>query len=171
MSGRKKKRLAADAYLNAVRPLAAELIEYLTGSEEYEIGCETARGCGFRDATILFVNSAGKKYGISKAGTSISDDRLCSSRGFVIRVYDGALSAEYSGCELEKSIFPDIAGTLLRIVSETKRRAGKRRSGTQCGVLRSGIEPGPKRNRPPDSEADGTRMRLARRNRRKTLRG
>ena len=89
MSGRKKKRLAADAYLNAVRPLAAELIEYLTGSEEYEIGCETARGCGFRDATILFVNSAGKKYGISKAGTSISDDRLCSSRGFVIRVYDG----------------------------------------------------------------------------------
>ena len=90
MSGRKKKRLAADAYLNAVRPLAAELIEYLTGSEEYEIGCETARGCGFRDATILFVNSAGKKYGISKAGTSISDDRLCSSRGFVIRVYDGA---------------------------------------------------------------------------------
>lgn len=126
MSGRKKKRLAADAYLNAVRPLAAELIEYLTGSEEYEIGCETARGCGFRDATILFVNSAGKKYGISKAGTSISDDRLCSSRGFVIRVYDGALSAEYSGCELEKSIFPDIAGTLLRIVSETKRRAGKR---------------------------------------------
>ena len=62
MSGRKKKRLAADDYLNVVRPLAAELIEYLTGSEEYEIGCETARGCGFRDATILFVNAAGKKY-------------------------------------------------------------------------------------------------------------
>ena len=49
MQEQKKQKLKADGYLNSVEPLVIKLIEFLTNNDEYEIGCDLVRGCGFRE--------------------------------------------------------------------------------------------------------------------------
>lgn len=122
MSVTKKQKLSADAYLQEIKPIAAKLIEFLTCSEEYEMGCETVRGCGFQEASLLAVNSKSKKYSISRAGTNVADDLMFCTRGFVIRVFDGELSAEYSASEIDEDVFAAIGSALTQILQETKKR-------------------------------------------------
>lgn len=120
----KQHLLAADRYINEVKSTAVKLATFLTCRDEYDFGCDTVRGCGFQYASILAVNSKCKRYSISKAGTGISDDRRFCTRGFVIRVSDGTLSAEYSCSELEEARFTEIADKLQTILRETERSAG-----------------------------------------------
>jgi modulator of DNA gyrase family protein len=122
MQEQKKQKLKADGYLNSVEPLVIKLIEFLTNNDEYEIGCDLVRGCGFREASVLAVNSKSKKYSISRAGMNIADDAMFCTRGFVIRVFDGTLSAEYSCSEIGDDSFVAIGEALENIIGETKKR-------------------------------------------------
>ncbi len=111
MSQNKKKRLSADRYLQQIRPTAMKLIAYLTGS-------------GFQEASILAVNSKSKRYSISRAGTNVADDGRFCTRGFVIRVFDGALSAEFSCSQITEDHFAQIKDTLKDLMNDAERHKG-----------------------------------------------
>lgn len=111
MSEQKKQTLRADPYLREITPVVLRLIGFLTSAG------------GFREASVLAVNSKSKRYSISRAGTNIADDAMFCTRGFVIRVSDGVLSAEYSCSELREERFPEIRQALVTLMHETEQRA------------------------------------------------
>ena len=107
-----KNRLTADSYLTGIRPLVIKLTEYLTAN-------------GFEEVSVLAVNSEGKRYAITRAGTNIADDSMSSDRGIVIRVSDSKMSAECSRSELREDSFEDIKNALQALMKETEKQNTK----------------------------------------------
>lgn len=91
--------MAAREYLADKKDTIIQLISYITKKHDWEV-------------SVLAVNSSGKRYSISKAGTNISDDSLLCSRGFVICVYDGRVNFEYSCSEIKENEFEKITQSL-----------------------------------------------------------
>ena len=85
-----KKKLSSDIYLTSKKQDIISLVEYLIKD-------------GFEEASVLAVNATGKRYSISKAGMNVADDSLLCTRGFVVRVMQGAKWAEHSCNTLNSS--------------------------------------------------------------------
>ena len=91
-----------DQYLLSKKATVINLIKYLTEKHDWEV-------------SVLAVNASGKRYSISKAGTNISDDSLLCSRGFVITVFDGNVTAEYSCSQIDDVNFSKIEQELSKM--------------------------------------------------------
>jgi len=98
-----KKKLSSDIYLNSKKQDIISLVEYLIKD-------------GFEEASVLAVNATGKRYSISKAGMNVADDSLLCTRGFVVRVMQGAKWAEHSCNTLNSSCFAQISDKLSELI-------------------------------------------------------
>ncbi len=87
-------KVKSSTYLTKAKPLLKVLLEQLLLDYSY--------------VSILAVDSVGKSYSVSRSGINISADKMMSSRGFVVKVYDDKGYAEYSFNEISKEIIPQI---------------------------------------------------------------
>lgn len=76
-------KVSSSKYIADNKALFRELVDRLLKDFEY--------------ASVLVNDSYGKGYSVSKAGTSLSESDLTTTRGYVVKVYDGGCYAEYSG--------------------------------------------------------------------------
>ena len=88
------KNVPKSQYITANQPLLRELLDMLLAQYPY--------------ASILAVDSKAKRYSVSRSGINIAEDGMLSTRGFVIKVYDGKSYGEYSFNELSAERLPDI---------------------------------------------------------------
>ena len=76
-------KVKESTYIKNNKPLFKKLVSELLKKYEY--------------ASVLVNDSMGKRYAVSKTGTNVSEDDIYTSRGYVVKVYDGGCYAEYSG--------------------------------------------------------------------------
>jgi len=81
-------------YIKEYKPLFKELLDELLKSFDY--------------ASILVCDSFGKSYSVSKSGISANESPMTTSRGFVVKVYEGGCYAEYSGNTISKEEIKNI---------------------------------------------------------------
>ena len=94
-------KVSQSEYIKSNKPLFKELTEELLKSYAY--------------VSLLAEDAEGKVYSISKSGINIdAKNDLLSRRGFVVKVYDNGLFAEYSGNDISK----EKIGEIVKIVKE-----------------------------------------------------
>lgn len=76
-------KVKESTYIKSNKPLFKKLVSELLKKYEY--------------ASVLVNDSMGKRYLVSKTGTNVAEDEIYTSRGYVVKVYDGGCYAEYSG--------------------------------------------------------------------------
>ena len=76
-------KVKESTYIKSNKPLFKKLVAELLKKYEY--------------ASVLVNDSMGKRYSVSKTGTNVAEDDIYTSRGYVVKVYDGGCYAEYSG--------------------------------------------------------------------------
>lgn len=76
-------KVKESSYIKSNKPLFKKLVAELLKKYEY--------------ASVLVNDSMGKRYSVSKTGTNVAEDDIYTSRGYVVKVYDGGCYAEYSG--------------------------------------------------------------------------
>lgn len=86
------KNVPKSEYIAANQPLLKELLDMLLGEYPY--------------ASILAVDSKAKRYSVSRSGINISEQEMLSTRGFVVKVYDGKSYGEYSFNEISRERLP-----------------------------------------------------------------
>ncbi len=91
-------KVSSSTFLSQKKPLLKKLLDCLC--EEY------------RYASILAADTSSKIFQVSKRGTAVAEDALLSTRGYVIKVYDGKGYAEYSFNHLEET---DLDNILIKI--------------------------------------------------------
>ncbi len=89
------KNIPMSGYIAQCRPLLGKLLDMLLKKYPY--------------ASILAVDSKAKGYSVSRSGVSASEQEMLSTRGFVVKVYDGSSYGEYSFNELEEERLTAIA--------------------------------------------------------------
>ena len=95
--------LYTDAYIQNCKPFLKKLQRELSTEYAY--------------ASILAMDAKSKSYRIQRSGINISDDEMFSSRGFVVKVYDGRGYAEYAFNELpEDGTEPILAAVRERLI-------------------------------------------------------
>ncbi|MBE5961102.1 MAG: TldD/PmbA family protein [Lachnospiraceae bacterium] len=87
-------KVSSSTFLSQKKILLKQLLERLCKEYDY--------------ASVLASDTFSKTYRVSKRGTVIAEDSLLSTRGYVIKVYDGKGYAEYSFNCLEKDNIEDI---------------------------------------------------------------
>jgi len=92
-------QVSESQYIRANKPLFKELVDSLLKEYEY--------------ASVLVADSFGKAYSVSKSGIKVTESPMTTSRGFVVKVYDGGSFAEYSGNSISKEEIANII-TIIR---------------------------------------------------------
>ena len=88
-------KVKESTFLSEKKPLFKKLLDKLLKEYEY--------------ASILAVDSLGKRYNVSKNGIGISSDNaLFTQRGFTIKVYSDGCFAEYSANSIDENSIDDI---------------------------------------------------------------
>ncbi len=82
------------SYIKSNKSLFAKLKDELNKNFEY--------------ASVLVQDATGKNYSVNKAGTVITENERLSTRGYVVKVYEGGCYAEYSGTSISKQEIPAI---------------------------------------------------------------
>jgi len=100
-------RVKESKYIKENRPLFRELVDELLKSFEY--------------ASVLVCDSIGKTYSVSKSGINANESDMTTSRGFVVKVYDGGCYAEYSGNTISEE---EIGKIVLRVKEELVNLGG-----------------------------------------------
>ena len=94
-------KVKESTFLSEKKPLFKKLLDKLLKEYEY--------------ASILAVDSLGKRYNVSKNGIGISSDNaLFTQRGFTIKVYSDGCFAEYSANSIDENSIDDI----VKIIKE-----------------------------------------------------
>ncbi len=97
-------KLNDSRYLLDIRPVAKSLVDTLCARYAY--------------ASLLAVDSCGKRYRIARSGVSAGQDELYTSRGFVVRVFDAGHYAEYSFNALSEADIPAILAGIETALQE-----------------------------------------------------
>lgn len=100
----------ASEYLNLHKPALKKLLEKLLKIYPY--------------ASILAVDSQARSYGVSKRTTSMGEDKMLASRGFVVKVYDGQSYGEYSFNEIDQDHIDAIVEAVSTKMTELKDCVG-----------------------------------------------
>ena len=100
-------KVRESSYIKNNKPLFKKLVDELLKKYEY--------------ASVLVNDSMGKRYAVSKTGTNVAEDDIYTSRGYVVKVYDGGCYAEYSGNRISEEEIDRV----VRIVSEKLVHLGK----------------------------------------------
>lgn len=100
-------RVKESKYIKENKPLFRELVDELLKSFEY--------------ASVLVCDSIGKTYSVSMSGINANESDMTTSRGFVVKVYDGGCYAEYSGNTISKE---EIGKIVLRVKEELVNLGG-----------------------------------------------
>lgn len=99
-------KVSSSKYIADNKALFRELVDRLLKDFEY--------------ASVLVNDSYGKGYSVSKAGTSLSESDLTTTRGYVVKVYDGGCYAEYSG----NTISEDEIGKIVNLIKNQLVKLG-----------------------------------------------
>ncbi|HEX3076696.1 MAG TPA: TldD/PmbA family protein [Lachnospiraceae bacterium] len=114
-------KVKSSQYLVQVKPLLQTLLKQLL--EEYSY------------ASILATDSISKTYSVSKRGTTIAEDPLLSSRGFVAKVYDGDSYAEHSFNEITEDSIQAITESIRNSLIPLKGHLPSGLQGSEYGRL------------------------------------
>ncbi len=98
-------KVAKSGFIAGVQPVLKDLLDMLLARYSY--------------ASILAVDSKARRYSVSRSGINIAEQEMLSTRGFVVKVYDGGSYGEYSfnhiSPELLPAIVEKISGTLMPV--------------------------------------------------------
>ena len=109
-------KVKESSYIKNNKPLFKKLVDELLKKYEY--------------ASVFVNDSIGKNYGVSKTGTTVAEDDLYSTRGYVVKVYDGGCYAEYSGNRISEEEIDRV----VKLVSEQLVGLGKKAEKSQYKV-------------------------------------
>lgn len=98
-------------YIKTYKPLFKELLDELLKSFEY--------------ASVLVCDSFGKAYSVSKSGISANESAMVTTRGFVVKVYEGGCYAEYSGNTISKEDISKIVACIREDLITLGKKAEK----------------------------------------------
>ena len=100
-------KVKESSYIRKNKPLFKKLVDELLKKYEY--------------ASVFVNDSMGKRYSVNKTGTNVAEDDLYTTRGYVLKVYDGGCYAEFSGNRISEEEIDKI----VRTVSEQLVHLGK----------------------------------------------
>ena len=114
-------KLELSPYLVRVKSCLKQLLEVLLKEYSY--------------VSILATDSKGKRYRVSRSGSSIQVSPMTNERGFVVKVYDGKGYCEYSFNEINEVAIPQIVqkikGSLVPLTDALKAVV----KGSEYGIL------------------------------------
>ncbi|MCR5278240.1 MAG: TldD/PmbA family protein [Lachnospiraceae bacterium] len=87
-------------YIRENKPLFKKLIAELLKTYEY--------------ASVLVNDSTGRSYSVNKTGANVGESSIYTSKGFVVKVYEGGCYAEYSGNEISEVLVSEIVDMIAK---------------------------------------------------------
>ncbi len=88
------------SYIRENKPLFKKLVNELLKEYKY--------------ASVLVTDSVGRSYSVNKTGASVGESSIYTTKGYVVKVYEGGCYAEFSGNEITENKISEIVGTIAK---------------------------------------------------------